>query len=187
MSTDAGTLEYAILFAVLYGTLDLAKVSILVAAVYAWRVRAYSTALLCVLLFPPLFANSVWNALSQVAITRNMALAGTGVANSNDILAPLDVIAACQFQNRHLVERWQCEIVEAVQAFDGREPGGLDPAFDHAPFTIDHLQLGQPHQVTRMVDAFCGTQLRLLVILAQERRQFERLQVVRQQDLLAKG
>jgi hypothetical protein len=68
---SAKTLEYAILFAILYGTLDLAKVSILVAAVYAWRVRAYATAFLCLLLFPPLFLNSVWNALSQVAITRD--------------------------------------------------------------------------------------------------------------------
>ena len=68
---SAKTLEYAILFAVLYGTLDVAKVSVLVAAVYAWRVRAYVTALLCLLLFPPLFLNSVWNALSQVAITRD--------------------------------------------------------------------------------------------------------------------
>lgn len=81
--TSAKTLEYAILFAVLYGTLDLAKVSILVAAVHAWRVRAYAIAFLCVLLFPPLFINSVWNALSQVAITREAGQADrVGVAQA---------------------------------------------------------------------------------------------------------
>lgn len=68
---SAKSLEYAVLFAILYGALDLAKVSILVAAVHAWRVRAHLTTTLCVLLFPPLFLNSVWNALSQVAITRD--------------------------------------------------------------------------------------------------------------------
>jgi len=32
--------------------------------------------------------------------------------------------------------------VEAVEAFDSWELGGLDAALDHAPLTLDQLQLG---------------------------------------------
>ncbi len=72
-----------------------------------------------------------------------MALARAAVADGDDILAPLDVVRACQFQHQHFVQRWQRQEVEAVEAFDGREPCRLDPALHHASLTIDHLHLGQ--------------------------------------------
>ncbi len=85
---------------------------------------------------------------------RDMALARATVADRDDILAPLNVVRARQFQHQHFVQRWQRQEVEAVEAFDGREPRRLDPALHHAPLTVNHLHLGQPHQVTRMVDAW---------------------------------
>ena len=77
--------------------------------------------------------------------------------------------------------------VEAVEALDGREPGGPDPALDHAPLAIDHFHLGQPHQVARMVDALGRAQARLLVVFAQEGRQLQRFEMMCEQDLRGLG
>ena len=66
----AKVFELAVLFAVLNATLDTAKCLLIGATVALWRHRAYLLALLSFLLFPPLFLNSVWNAVSQVAVTR---------------------------------------------------------------------------------------------------------------------
>jgi hypothetical protein len=89
---------------------------------------------------------------------RDVALARAAVADGDDIFAPLDVFGARQLQYQRFVKRWQRQEVEAVEAFNGREPRRLDPAVHHAPLAINHLHLGQPHQVTRMVDAFSRTQ-----------------------------
>ncbi|HRD74674.1 MAG TPA: hypothetical protein PK264_01865 [Hyphomicrobiaceae bacterium] len=69
--TSTKVFEYAVLFAALYAALDIGKCAVLVAASRAWRQRAYLVAALCTLLFPLLFANSVWNAIQQIAITRD--------------------------------------------------------------------------------------------------------------------
>jgi hypothetical protein len=45
----------------------------------------------------------------------------------------------------------------------------------------------QPHQVTRMIDAFSRTQPGDLVVLPQERRQLQRLQMIGEQDLRCVG
>src|SRR5680860_1842415 len=99
-----------------------------------------------------------------------MALARAAVADGDDSFAPLDVVRARQFQQQHFVQRWQGQEVEAVEAFDGREPRRLDAPLDRAALAINHLHLGQPHQVTGMVDAFSRTQPGDLVVLPQERR-----------------
>ena len=75
--------------------------------------------------------------------------------------------------------------VEAVEALHGRELGRLDAALDHAPLALDQLQLGQPQQVAGMVDAFGGALAGDLVVLAQERRQLQRLEVMGEQNLRA--
>ena len=51
-----------------------------------------------------------------------MGLAGSAVAERDDILTTLDVFASRQLQNQHLVERCDGLEVEAVEAFDGGEP-----------------------------------------------------------------
>lgn len=67
------TIEYAVMLAALNAALDLGKTALIPAAVAAWRNGAYLIALISLTLFPPLFCNSVWNALSQVALTRSAA------------------------------------------------------------------------------------------------------------------
>ena len=73
--------------------------------------------------------------------------------------------------------------VEAVQALHGRELRLLDPTLHHAPFAVDQLQFGQPQQKADMIKALGGALPSELVVLAQERRQLERLQVMSQQKL----
>jgi len=85
--------------------------------------------------------------------------------------------------HQRFVQGWQCREVEAVEALHGGEPRRLDAALDHAPLAVDQLQLGKPEQIPGMVGALGGALARNLVILAQERRQLEGLEVVRQENL----
>ena len=71
--------------------------------------------------------------------------------------------------------------------FDGREPGLLDPPLDHPPLPLDQLQFGKAQQVTGVVDALGGALPGELVILAQESRQLERLQMMGEQKLRRVG
>jgi len=73
--------------------------------------------------------------------------------------------------------------VKAVQAFDRREPRLLDAPLDHPPLPFDQLQFGQPQQIADMVDGVGRALPRQLVILTQEGRQLQRLQVMGEQDL----
>src|SRR6516164_4375950 len=100
----------------------------------------------------------------QAEPQRNVALAGAGVADRDDILTPLDVFAARKLQNESLVQRRQCREVEAVEAFDSWELGGLDAAFDHAPLTLDQLQLGQLQQIAGIIGALVSALTCQLVV-----------------------
>lgn len=82
------TFMFAIMFAALNASLDIAKCALIVAGVRAWRTGSRLIACLSFLLFPPLFANSVWNAVSQVSISRD--------AGKADLVA--------QAQRRHQAE-----------------------------------------------------------------------------------
>lgn len=77
----SATLEFAIMLAALQAALDMAKCALIPAGIEAWRARAYILSLLAFLLFPLLFLNSVWSALSQVALTRDAGKA-TAVAQA---------------------------------------------------------------------------------------------------------
>ena len=73
--------------------------------------------------------------------------------------------------------------VEAVQALDCREARLADAPLDHPSLAIQQLQLGEAQQIGAMVDALGRTLSSQLVVLAQEGRQLERLEVMRQQEL----
>lgn len=72
---SATTLEYAVMLASLNAALDMAKTALIPAAASAWRSGRYGIALTALALFPALFCNSVWNAMSQIALTRIAATA----------------------------------------------------------------------------------------------------------------
>ncbi len=94
-----------------------------------------------------------------------------------------DILRAGQFQHQGLVQRGQSQEVEAVQAFDRRELRLLDAPLDRPPFPLDQLQFGQAQQIADMIDAVGRALPGQLVILAQEGRQLQRLQVMGEQDL----
>lgn len=62
--------EYAVLFAVLFAALDIAKCSCLVGMRLAWQGSQPFATLLLFLLFWPLLINSLWCGLSEVTISR---------------------------------------------------------------------------------------------------------------------
>ena len=79
----------------------------------------------------------------QAETEGDMGLAGARVAERDDVLAPLDVLAPSQFQGHRLVQRRNGLEVEAVETFDGRELGLPDPPLDHAALSVDQFQFGQ--------------------------------------------
>ena len=100
----------------------------------------------------------------QTETEGDMGLAGSAVAEGDDILTTLDVFASRQLQNQHLVERCDGLEVEAVEAFDGGEPGLSDPPLDHAALTVDQFQLGQTDKIPHMVGALGGAVAGQLVV-----------------------
>lgn len=76
-------IAFAAMFAALYAALDIGKCTALVAASHAWRQRAHGLAAICAVLFIPLMANSVLNAVAVLAHVRDTAKATeTGAAQS---------------------------------------------------------------------------------------------------------
>src|SRR6202165_3576215 len=121
----------------------------------------------------------------------DVRLASAGVADRDDVLPAGHILRAGELQHEDLVERRNGGKVEAVQALHGREPRLLDPTLHHAPFALDQLQFGQPQQKADMIEALGGALPSQLVGLAQELRQLERLQMMREQklgrDAIARG
>ena len=70
-----------------------------------------------------------------------MGLAGAAVADGDDVLTALNVLAAGQFRNHCLVHRGDGWEVEAVQTFDSREPCRPDPPLHHALMAVDDYLL----------------------------------------------
>ena len=109
----------------------------------------------------------------QTEAQGDMGLAGTAWPKCDDVLAALDVFTTRQFLDQHLVERWEDLEVEAVETFDGGEPGLPDPPLDHAALPVDQFQFGEADKIPHMIDALGGALAGELVILAQEGRQPE--------------
>ena len=110
-------------------------------------------------------------------------LAGAAGAEGDDVLAPLDPFATGQLQHLHLVQAGDRLEVEAVEAFDRREPCRLDPALDHPPLAVDELQLHQPGEEADMVEPLGGALAGELLVFPQEGRQLQRLEMMGEQDL----
>src|SRR3954462_6192070 len=120
---------------------------------------------------------------SQPEPESHVGLAGAAVAESDHVLPPLDVLAARQLQHQQLIQRRDRGEVEAVQALYGRKTGLTDAPLHRAPLALEQLQFGQAQEVAGMVDALARALPRLVVVLAQEGWQFQRLEVVDEQDL----
>ena len=69
-----------------------------------------------------------------------MALAGTAVAERDDVLPAQDELAAAEVQHQHLVEARDRGEVES-------EPGGAYAALDDPALAIDQFQFHQAQQI----------------------------------------
>ena len=73
----------------------------------------------------------------QAETEGDVGLAGPTVAERDEVLAALDVLAAGQLQDQRLVERGDDLEVEAVEALDHGEARRLDAPLDHAALAVD--------------------------------------------------
>jgi hypothetical protein len=96
-------------------------------------------------------------------------------------LAALDAFTAGELEDQGLVEAGDGLEVQAVETFDDGKARRLDAPFDHAALAVDELQLGQAQQEARVVQGLGGTVAGKLLVLAQEGRQLELLEVMREQ------
>src|SRR4051794_37103494 len=108
-----------------------------------------------------------------------MGLARAAVAERDDVLPALDVLAPRQLEDQGLVERGNGREVEAVEALDRGEMRLADPALHHRLLALDQLQLGQAQQIAQMVRPFGRAWPGRFLMLAQEGRQLQRLEVMR--------
>jgi len=70
-----------------------------------------------------------------------MGLAGAAVAESDDVVVAVDVLAPGQLQHQSLIEGRHRQEIEGVEALGRWEAGRFDPAVHHAMMTLDQLQL----------------------------------------------
>jgi hypothetical protein len=113
----------------------------------------------------------------------DVGLARARRSQGNHVLPRLDIRTARQLQDQQLVQRRERGEVEAVQALGRREARPADAPLDQPPFALQQLEFGQAQEVAGVVDALGGALPGELVVLAQEGRQPERLEVVPEQDL----
>jgi hypothetical protein len=113
----------------------------------------------------------------------DVGFAGAAVAERYDVLPRHDAFAAGQFEDQWLVQRRDGGDVEGLPAFDGGEPCGTDPSFHHAALAVDQFEFRQTQQVARMVEPLLSSLTRNLLVLAQEGRQLQLLQLVREPRL----
>ena len=112
-----------------------------------------------------------------------MGFASAAWAERDDILASFHPFTARQFQHLHLVQGRDRLEVKAVQAFDGRELGRLDPTLDHAAFPVDHLQLDEAREELDVVQPFCRSLLGQFAVFPQNGWQPQGFEAVIQKDL----
>ena len=109
-----------------------------------------------------------------------MRLARAAVADRDHVLAAGQYSERASSRTRVLLAK-ESRRIEAVEALDRWEPRFLDPTLHHASLSIDQLQFGEAQQKADMVEILGGALPSKLLILAQERRQLERLQVMSEQ------
>jgi len=113
----------------------------------------------------------------------DMGLARAAGPEGNDVLAPFNPLAASQLQHLHLVELGDRLEVEAVQAFDSREPGGLDTPLDQPALPVDQFELDQAGKELNVIKALGGALPGQLLVFPEEGGQLQNFELIGQQDL----
>ncbi len=85
-----------------------------------------------------------------------VGLAGPGVPDHEHVLALVDVLAAGQLCDQHLVDRGAGSEVERVEGLDVREPGGLQAPLGRALLAVQEFEFQELAQVGKVVDVVGG-------------------------------
>ena len=94
-----------------------------------------------------------------------------GFPIEQNVLALVDVLAARQFVDQHLVDRGPGGEVERVERLDGRKARRLQPPLGRPLLTVEQFEFEQLEEVAEMVDVVGGTPRRNLLALGRHRRQ----------------
>src|SRR5665648_664467 len=108
----------------------------------------------------------------------DVRLARAGVAERDDVVAAQDVFTAGEFENQHLVEagdRYEVERIEALHRWKARL---ANAPFDDTPLLVDEFQFDQSQQIGRVINPLARGLPGHLVVLAQNRRKPELLQMM---------
>ena len=105
------------------------------------------------------------------------------VADRDDVLAPLDILERASSSTSVLLSDGNAMKSKLSRLLTVGNFAALIRRSTIRRSRSISSSLGQPQQITRMVDALGGALAGHLVVLAQERRQLQRLQVMGQQDL----
>ena len=111
-----------------------------------------------------------------------MGLAGAAVADGDDVLPAVYVLAPGQLGHQLPVHRRDRKEVEGVEALDRREACSPDASLHHAVVSVYELQFRQPEQVVWVVHPLGGALGCHLPVLPEEGRQPKLPEVVFQQD-----
>ena len=108
-------------------------------------------------------------------------LPGPRVADHQDVLLLVDVLAAHELGGEHLVDRGSRREVEGLERLDGREARRLEATLGGAFLPVEQLELAELQQVGEVVRIVRGGLCGHLLALGTDGRQAECLQMVVQE------
>ena len=112
---------------------------------------------------------------------RHVGLPCAAVSHGDDVLPAINVLAPGELEHQLFVHRRDRQEVEGVEALDRREARSPDPPLHHPVMTVYEFEFSKPQKVVGMVHSLRGALLGHPVVLPQERRQSELLQMVLKQ------
>ena len=110
-----------------------------------------------------------------------MGLSGSAVAQRDDVVAGDDIFAARQLQRQRLIERGNGREVERIEALHRGKAGGPDATLDHAAFAIDEFEFDEAQQEAHVIETLARGLGGDFLVFAQERRQLQLSQMMREQ------
>ena len=110
-----------------------------------------------------------------------VGLSRSGVADHEDVLLLVDVLAAHELGDQHLVDRGPGGEVEGLERLDGRKARRFHPPFGGPLLAFEQFELGQAEQVGQVIGVVGGGLGGHLLALGRHRREAERLEMVVQE------
>jgi len=108
-------------------------------------------------------------------------LAGSAVADDEDVLVLGDVLAAHEFADESLLDGRLAGELERIESLDHRQPGRLETAVGGAALAVEQFPLGESQKVGRIVGLLLAARRGDRRVLAQHGRELERFEMMLQE------